>query len=261
LLQERADIHLKNKQEKSAVQLAQERGHFSWIKEVIPCQILDSQLPKTLALHQAIWAKDHPRIRQLLEQGSEITEKDENGNTAWDYCVMGADVELAEILVDHMDSNGLPKDIGSAAFDTAIAQMTAFDYTDTKTWESTVQICRRLLPFRKAFNNDFEFAKARSPICNYNKTYLIWAAELGRTSEVKFLLECGSDVDAQDSFLETATHYAVGRNNLEIVKLLVQKRANLSLQNRTNKTPLMVAEAFGFTDIKAYLEDVLANRS
>lgn len=259
LLQKGADIYLKNKQEKSAVQLAQERGQFSWIKEVIPCQVLDDRLQKTSALHQAIWAKDHPRIRNLLEQGSEIMEEDENGKTPWDYCVMSADVKLADILLDHMDYNGLPKDIASAAFDTAIAQMTAFDYTDTKTWESTVQICRRLLPFRKAFSNEFEFAKARSPISNYNKTFLIWAAWLGRTSEVKFLLECGSDVDAQDVYLDTATHHAVIGNHLEIVKLLVENGANLGLQNRHNKTPLMEAEASGHTDIKAYLEDVRAN--
>ena len=83
-LEKGADINLENNQEKSAVQLAQERGHFSWFNEVISCPVFDSQLQKTPALHQAIWAKDQPSIRKLLEQGSDITEKDENEETPLD---------------------------------------------------------------------------------------------------------------------------------------------------------------------------------
>lgn len=261
LLQRGADIQLKNMQGKSAVQLAQERGHFSWIKGLVPQQILDDQLRKTSALHWDIWAKDHPLILQLLEQGADITEKDESGNAPWDYCIMSTNFDQAKILVDHMDSNDLPKQIGSEAFGKAITQMTTFDYTDIKTWEGTLHICRLLLPFRMAFNGDLQFAKARSPLVGYNKTFLIWAAELGRTSQVEFLLEHGANVDAQDIFGTTATHYAVGNNNFEIVNLLVKNGANLRLQDKKGHTPLMAADTGGFLNIKEYLQTAQVGQS
>jgi ankyrin repeat protein len=261
LLEHEAEIYLANKQDKSAVQLAQELGHFAWVKEHIPPQVLNDVLLKTPALTQAIWANDHPLVHRLLEQEVDIGEKDANGKSPWDYCILNANVKLAEILADHMDSRGLPKCIGSDAFDMAVTQMTAFDYTDIRTWESTVQICRRLLPYRKAINGDFGFATARSPISGYNKTFLIWAAWLGRKAEVEFLLECGADVDAQDIFLDTATHHAVNANNLEMVKLLVEKRANLSLKDRFGATPLQAANKSGNSGIKAYLEAALAHQT
>ena len=146
-----------------------------------------------------------------------------------------------------MESSDLPKQIGSAAVDRAIGQMTTFDYTYIKAWESTLRICRRLLPFRKAFNGGFEFAKARSPIVGYNKPFLIWSAELGRTSKV------GADVDAQYIFGMAATHYAVTNNNFEIVKLLVEKGANLSLRTMSNDTPLRLADTCGLTRHRSIL--------
>jgi ankyrin repeat protein len=277
LLQRGADVQLKNMEGKSVPQLAQELGHFSWVKGQVPRQILDDQLRKTPALHQAIWDKDHPLILRLLKQGADIAEKDESGNTPWDYCLMSTNLDLAKILVDHMYSNNLPKQIGSEAFDKGITQMTAFDYTDIKTWEGTLQICRLLLPFRKAFDGDLQFAKARSPLpfprafdgalqlakapsppIGYNKTFFIWAAELGRTSLVEFLLECGADVNAQDIYGSTATHYAVSGNNIEIVNILVKNGANLRLQARNGHTPVMGADTGGFFKMKTYLEAALA---
>ena len=84
----------------------------------------------------------------------------------------------------------------------ALTHMTAFNYTDEWSWEKTVQICRKLLPLRRMFDPNLEFTKTESPICNYKKTFLIWAAELGRIDEAEFFLDCGSDVNAKGMFLE-----------------------------------------------------------
>lgn len=255
LLEEGANISIKNRQGKSAARLAKELGHLPWISDLVPRHILDGG--KFSPLHQAIWAKDHQLARQLLKQGVDVTEKDEDGNTAWDYCIMNADVELAEILADYLDANDTLKHTGSAAFDNAITRMTAFDYTDNRTWKSTLQIARHLLRFRKACNPDLDFARARSPICNYQKTYLICAAEGGRTSQVDFFLECGADVNAQDVFGNTAAHYAVANKHREIIMLLVRKGANLRLRNRGFGTPLSDAEGNGTrADLEAMLNEL-----
>jgi ankyrin repeat protein len=253
LLQKGANIHLQNKQGKSAVQLAREGGHFCWIEETVPHEFLD-ELQEPSALCKAIWSKNYSLVRELLEMNCDIEQEDRHGNTPWDYCILASDVELAQILVDHMKRQNLHKRIGNAAFETAMNHMTAFDYTDQKTWEDTVRICRLLLPI---FSGNLEFATARSPICGYNKTFLIWAAELGRISEVQLLLDCGSDVNAADVFGTTGLHYAVSNKNFQMVELLVKNRANPRLQDREGITALQRA-AMSDDKIKAYLEVAMA---
>lgn len=144
------------------------------------------RLPETYQpvppLHSAIWSKNHPLVRELLETGHNIGEEDKNKVTLWEYCIRSADVELAEILVDYMKKQKSPNHVGNTAFETALSHMTAFDYTDQRSWEQTVLICDMLLPFRRIFDPNLEFAKAESSICNYKKTFLIWVAEQGRIS-------------------------------------------------------------------------------
>jgi ankyrin repeat protein len=256
LLQKGADIHLQNKQGKSAVQLAKEGGRFGWVEEAVPREILD-ELQKAPALCNAIWSKNYSHVRELLEIGCDIEQKDQYGNTPWDYCVLSSDVELAQILVDYMTEQNLPKHIGNVAFETAITHMTAFDYTDQKTWEATVQICRLLLP---VFDGNLEFATTRSPICGYNKTFLIWAAELGRISEAELFLDFGSDVNATDVFGTTGLVYAVGNKNIQMVEFLVKRGANLRLLDKEGRTILHKADMSDNVPIKTYLEAALAEQ-
>jgi ankyrin repeat protein len=177
--------------------------------------------------------------------------------TPWEYCIRSADVELAQILVDHMKRHKSFDHVGNAAFETALGHMTAFDYTDQQSWEKTVQICSMLLPFREIFDRNLEFAKAESPICNYKKTFLIWAAEQGRISQVKFFLRCGSDVNAADVFGNTGMHYAVGNKNMEMVTLLVENGFNLKLEDNQGVTPLIAAEKTENIHIRNYIRDYI----
>jgi ankyrin repeat protein len=77
-----------------------------------------------------------------------------------------------------------------------------------------------------------EFVKTESPICNYKKTFLIWAAGQGRISQAEFFPECGSDVNAADTFGNTGMIYAVNNRNIDMVKLLIENNANLTLADR-----------------------------
>jgi ankyrin repeat protein len=72
------------------------------------------------------------------------------------------------------------------------------------------------------FNPNLEFTKTESPICNYKKTFLIWAAKLGRIDEAKFFLEYSSNVNARDVFGSSGLAYAVGRRSYNMVNLLIQ---------------------------------------
>jgi ankyrin repeat protein len=257
LLQEGANVSLQNKNGKSVVQLARERGYLHWIEEGVPKEIF-RKLQTGPPLHRAIWSKNYSLVCELLETGHDIAEEDQERVTPWEYCIRSADVELAQILVGHMNRHKSFDHVGNAAFEIALNHMTAFDYTDQKSWEKTVQICSWLLPFRRMFDGNLEFAKAESPICNYKKTFLIWAAELGRISQVEFFLRCGSDVNAADAFGNTGMHYAVGNKNMDMVRLLNENGFNLKLENIQGITPLIAAQKTENTPIRDYLKAALS---
>jgi len=151
--------------------------------------------------------------------------------------------------------------VGNSAFEIALNHMTVFDSTDQQSWERTVLICDKLLPFRRIFDPNLKFVKIESPICNYKKTFLIWAAELGRISQAEFFLHCGSDVNAADTFGTTGLIYAVSNRNIDMVKLLIKKGANLTLANREGVTPLIAAQKNGNIPIRECLEEELSRQS
>ena len=251
LLQKRANITLKNQRSKSAVQLARERGHLDWIEEGISTELFRS-LPTGPPLHRAIWSRNHSLVHELLEKGHDIAEEDQEMVTPWGYCILSGDVELAQILCDHMEKRKSINHVGNTAFELALTHMTAFDYTDEWSWEKTVQISRKLLPFRRMFDPNLEFTKTESPICNYKKTFLILAT--GRMNEAEFFLDCGSDVNARDVFGCSGLTYAVERQSYDMVELLIRRGANPKLEDNNGRTPLMIAENAGNTVIKKLLQ-------
>ena len=260
LLLKGANISLQNKNGKSVVQLARERGHLHWIQEGVPKEVFRKLLTGP-PLHRAIWSKNYSLVCELLETGHDIAEEDQERVTPWEYCILSADVKLAQLLVDHMEKHKSFNHVGNAVFEIGLNHMTAFDYTDQHSWEKTVQICSKLLPFRRMFDRNLEFAKAESPISKYKKTFLIWAAELGRISQVEFFLTCHSDVNAADTFGSTGLHYAVGNKDFDMVRLLIDKGANLNLKDRHGNTPLIAAEKTGNIPVKDYLKAALLKQS
>lgn len=85
-------------------------------------------------------------------------------------------------------------------------------------------------------------------------TPLTLSSSKGLKQTVKTLLEHGANPDhqvIQNGF--TALHYAVTMNNVDIIKLLIIKGANLKLMNKQDKTPISLALQLSHTDIYTML--------
>lgn len=59
---------------------------------------------------------------------------------------------------------------------------------------------------------------------------------------IKRLINLGFDVNTQDSNGETALHVAVEHGNLEIVKFLLKKDANINAKTKYNRTPIWMID-------------------
>ena len=67
----------------------------------------------------------------------------------------------------------------------------------------------------------------------------------------------GAAVNAQNLTGETALMYAAWRGHSEIVKLLLEHRADATLKNRQGDTALTLAESRGHLDIVRMLQAIM----
>ena len=72
---------------------------------------------------------------------------------------------------------------------------------------------------------------------------------------VKFLIMKGADIDTEDVFEETLLHKLVFRNNAELVKLVLDKDVDLSRKNHLGKTALELAKENNAKNIITLLEN------
>ena len=90
-----------------------------------------------------------------------------------------------------------------------------------------------------------------------NKTPLIMAAEQGKMDLVEFLvLEAGANVNATalpEQGEVTALRYAIGNDDYQMVRFLINNGAEVNLANSRGWTPIMTAARVGNRDIMELL--------
>jgi len=72
---------------------------------------------------------------------------------------------------------------------------------------------------------------------NFDGTPLIRGAEGNHTHVVEYLIALGADVNARTIYNITALHHASLNGNLECIRLLVSKGADVNIKNSKGKTP------------------------
>lgn len=91
---------------------------------------------------------------------------------------------------------------------------------------------------------------------------LVYAAEHGTVDVIKFLLEMGCDVNAQDTFGNTALLCAVENNRVEIVKyLLRQPGIQLEICNFYGENVFSIAALNDDEQIMEYLNTIKLERT
>lgn len=76
-----------------------------------------------------------------------------------------------------------------------------------------------------------------------------WAAISGNLKLVTYLLEMDSDIEAQDDTDTTPIILASSSGRLEVVKLLIQHKANVNHKTTQGHSALQYAASKGHTDV------------
>jgi len=88
---------------------------------------------------------------------------------------------------------------------------------------------------------------------SYGNTALIFACYAGHTYIVKLLLEKSADIDIQDKYGNTALMWAAKKGHENIVKLLLEKDADVNAKDLYGYTALILAREKGYKNIAMLL--------
>ncbi len=183
------------------------------------CDIKDNN--NNIALHYAIKNKNVYFIEELLNSNSNTLFSDLNGNNSLHLAIFTRDINIIELILKKSDKDII---INSR---TNIGE-TPLHYACNLQENKIVKL---LINNNADINlQDFEH--------EYN--ILHYAINLGSIELVKICLNNNIDINRQDIYGNTALHYCVLENNLEIFNLIITSnyQINVNLWNIEGKIPL-----------------------
>ncbi len=121
-----------------------------------------------------------------------------------------------------------------------------------------LQDCSLLLDVKRIFFVEMDEETERK----LAKPILVYAAEHGSLDVVKFLLEVGCDINAQDTFGNTALLCAVENNRYELMKFLLhQPGIHIEISNFYGENIFSIAALNNDEQIMEYLKTIKVQKS
>ena len=169
----------------------------------------------------------------LIENGASVSTRDLNDKSALDFAVENNKIEVCQLFVDNDVDLGIAK----------LAMIKASYYGDYEIWK---------LLFDYVDDKMDEFAGNLKDAHDW--TMLIYAVYRKHNKIALKLLEYSElDIDSQNIDLRSALHFAVGRGNVEMSKLLVERGADINLLDHEGDSPFSYSCEAGHLEICQYL--------
>lgn len=168
-----------------------------------PQKLLDRELV------QASIAKNHKKIKSLLEQKADPNTKTIIGTPLLHSATIKSDLSTIYLLLENNADITLKNKDGKTPLEIG------------KVYGKTLAV--NLL--KQELNNQLQLAVTKSNL-----------------SKVTELINMGADVNAQSPKGNTVLHYGISRNNKELVSLLLQNKADITIKNKDGLTALDVAQ-------------------
>lgn len=249
-----ADLNAKNNAGQTPLNMALSRD----LKDIVG--LLVERGADVSSINMAARIGDLAKVKAFLEQGTDVDMKDTRNQTALHYAAREGYKEIVELLLEH------GADVNSGARYNRTAAEFAMNRGHTEIVELLISKGADISPLHLAIYLKDE-AKAKSLIergadvnkrTPYGTTSLDRAVNAGLRDIVRLLVDKGADINAKDNWYWTPLHSAI-YSSKGIVELLIAQGANLNAKDGDGRTPLWYAEKEGRTEIVELLKKQGAN--
>jgi len=191
---------------------------------------LHRRLPDNLEsdLISACLAENIPGVERALKNGADINHMNEDYGTPLIIALKKTNIELVCFLIGHPEINVNQNDVIGQTPLIIVSKLVEKDEFQKNT---NHVLSKLLLSHAKISVNDFDQA---------GTTALMYAAILGNLDLIVQLVYAGADVNYKQFTGNTPLHFAVGANNKEMVRFLIEHGAKLK-KNGNGKTPFDLA--------------------
>jgi len=210
--------------------------------------IFDRMLAEDSEIHCAILSNDISAVEEFLKRETDINISDKGGRTAL-HLAASYNSPLTQKLLSGPGVNANKLD--------GVLKWTPLRFADrTKSWMAMDILLRN-----GAYFNDIVLPRPNSKSQECGQEVLWECASKGHTKLLEFMLICGSDVNAVVEVPEnlqrksTLLHIALLWGQVEVVRFLVDRRADINIRNANNDTALHCAAHLGSLDIIKLLLD------
>ena len=224
LIENGADVRLKNDGGQSPLDIAVSNGHTKAVQALLE-SIPASSIPEiwdSPVLHTAVKRKDAVMASLLIRHGADVNRRDANSMTALHIAAMYGFITIIYLLLQSNADISIPGQLGRTPLHEAVS------------W-GKLDVVQILL---------YHGANVRARD-SAGLTPLHGAVSSGVPDAVQMLLEHGADIQAQDSAGSTPLHGAVLSRAYEAVEILLRHGADVRARDLTGLTPLHQAVNLG----------------
>jgi ankyrin repeat protein len=229
--------------------------------------IFDRMLAEESEIHIALFNNDIRALNDFLKEGKDVNIVDKGGRTALhlaasynspltqtllsvpnvdasvvDEVLKGTPLRYAERTRSWMAMELLLQN-GAKTDDPESPSWRTESWGQAALWECAQKGYKKLLEFVLNCGTDVN-ASVGVPKSLQEKCTLLHIASLCNQVEiVRFLLERGADLNSRNANDDTAFHFAARSGNVDIMKLLIDKGISANLTNTPANTPLQLSPA------------------
>jgi ankyrin repeat protein len=186
-----------------------------------------------LRLVDAVKNQDSPQVRVLLGQRADVNVRSEDGSTALLWAAHWNDVQTAELLIRAGADANVANDF----------RMTPLSQACTNASSALVDLL-----LKAGANPNTPIATGETPIMTCART--------GNVDAVRMLFVHGADVNAKEPTQhQTAAMWAAAERHTQVLRTLIEVKADLNAHTKTGFTPLHFAARVGDLDSVRVLLD------